>query len=1168
MRLGVFFCAVALLLCSYSYVLAQNTTNKGTEFWTAWMDHVNGVTGAAGSQMSLYITSDANTTGQVEVADGSFSQPFTVTANQVTTIDIPKTAFLGNNDGQLYKGIHITSQRSIAVYAHIYASSVSGATLLLPVNTLGKDYQSINYTQLSNSGVNNPSYSALMVIATEDNTTVEITPAAALISGHPAGTPFTVSLKKGEVYQGLSSTDLTGTRIRSISSANGACKRIAVFSGSSKLYIGSPNITSDNLFQQVYPTASWGKNYLTVPLASRSYDVFRIIASDPTAHITLNGNPVSYSAPYYEFPSQQPNVISSDKPVQVVQYAVTQGNGLGGTRYGEAIGDPEMIYLTPIEQGLDHVTLYSSPYYRILQSYINVVIPTAGVNTFKLDGVLYNQFTAISGQPGYSYAQIPVASGAHNISSTETFNAIAYGFGQAESYGYAAGTDLKNLTQNISLQLPTDNNVYRTGGCSTETYYLRLTLPYQTSSISWDFKDGNPAVAQTDYNFVTEQRNGQTVYIYTYQHELQHPPKGNHTIVATIHNPNNVTECGSDDIMEFDYNITDPNTPDYTVSASCAGLPTVFTDATDQSEATIKSWAWDFGDGQTSTDQNPTHTYTNAGNYTVALTVTNENGCVSSVTHQLHVSKLSKAAFIYAAPGCAGMDIQFTDKSVPGEGSIKTWEWDFGDGQTSTEQNPLHTYLAVQQYNVTLKVTDANGCSNTTPVQSINVHTAPLAQFDIPDVCLQDSYASFVNRSTIADGTDSEMTYAWDFGDSNASLIESRSTQKNPQHKFTATGTYNVTLTAYSKFGCPNTVTHQVTVNGSYPHAAFAVNNEEKLCSSNDVVFQDQSTESPGHITKMVWYFDYGNHPEESETYYYSKGQIPADGVYKHNYGYFTAPTLSKTYKVKLEVYSGESCFDTTRTKTITIYANPTVDIPAVGPVCEEATPFRIATDTKGFTGTETFSGKGVSATGVFDPKAAGVGKTTINYTFKTAVGDCLYATSFDIEVKPTPSVDAGPNQHMLEGLETVVLKATASGNNLTYKWTPATGLNRDDILQPTANPTDDTEYTLTVTSADGCVNKSSTNVHVLKIPEIPNTFTPNNDGVNDLWYIKHLELYPDCTVDIFSRDGEKIFSSVGYGVPWDGRLNGKELPVGVYYYIVNPKSGRSKVSGTITIIR
>jgi gliding motility-associated-like protein len=90
----------------------------------------------------------------------------------------------------------------------------------------------------------------------------------------------------------------------------------------------------------------------------------------------------------------------------------------------------------------------------------------------------------------------------------------------------------------------------------------------------------------------------------------------------------------------------------------------------------------------------------------------------------------------------------------------------------------------------------------------------------------------------------------------------------------------------------------------------------------------------------------------------------------------------------------------------------------------------------------------------------------------------------------------------------------------------------------------------------------------VLKNLNISNTFTPNGDGINDTWKIKYLETYPGNTVNIYNRYGEKVYSSVGYGVPWDGTRNGTNLPAGTYYYIIDPKNSRGVVSGSVTIIR
>lgn len=235
--------------------------------------------------------------------------------------------------------------------------------------------------------------------------------------------------------------------------------------------------------------------------------------------------------------------------------------------------------------------------------------------------------------------------------------------------------------------------------------------------------------------------------------------------------------------------------------------------------------------------------------------------------------------------------------------------------------------------------------------------------------------------------------------------------------------------------------------------------------------------------------------------------------------------------------------------------------------MCQEFPAVQIAEDKHGFDGRGVFSGPGVSSTGSFKPSVAGPGVANINYVFTANTTGCTYTTTIPILVNPSPIVNAGSDVQILDGAQTR-LNGSATGKGLTYQWVPAAGLDNPTVLNPVANPTDDITYTLIATSTDGCSASSIVKVFVLKMPEIPNTFTPNNDGVNDLWYINHLDTYPGCTVEVFNRNGEKLYSSVGYGVPWDGRYKGVDLPVGVYYYIINPKNGRKTMSGYVTIIR
>jgi gliding motility-associated-like protein len=164
--------------------------------------------------------------------------------------------------------------------------------------------------------------------------------------------------------------------------------------------------------------------------------------------------------------------------------------------------------------------------------------------------------------------------------------------------------------------------------------------------------------------------------------------------------------------------------------------------------------------------------------------------------------------------------------------------------------------------------------------------------------------------------------------------------------------------------------------------------------------------------------------------------------------------------------------------------------------------------------------------------------------------------------------VNAGPDKVVLEGGE-IRLAATASGNNLRFLWTPAQFLNGPTTLNPlVVSPNSDMTYRLTVTGLGGCVSTDDVFVKLLKAPVIPNTFTPNEDGINDFWIIQYIESYPNARVQIFNRYGQQVFESRGYDKPWDGNYKGKPLPFGTYYYVIEPGSGRKPYTGYVTIVK
>jgi gliding motility-associated-like protein len=289
--------------------------------------------------------------------------------------------------------------------------------------------------------------------------------------------------------------------------------------------------------------------------------------------------------------------------------------------------------------------------------------------------------------------------------------------------------------------------------------------------------------------------------------------------------------------------------------------------------------------------------------------------------------------------------------------------------------------------------------------------------------------------------------------------------------------------------------------------------------------------------------------------------------VYTHTYPEFGTPA-TRTVTIRYVTYSGANCLSTVN-KTITLLATPSLVFSNVTPVCEDAPSFQVtqAQITNSLPGTGVFSGNGITAGGLFDPAGAGDGQHNITYTF-TGTNGCVNSVSNIIEVNPKPGINAGPDKVVLEGGTVALTPSQNIGMTLTYLWTPATWLNNPTAANPIATPLDDITYTLTVTSDKNCQTTDQVFVKVLKSVIIPNIFSPNGDNVHDRWEIPYLESYPGCTINVYNRYGQLVYQSIGYTKPWDGRVNGKDVPVGTYYYVIDPKNGRTKLSGYVDVIR
>jgi gliding motility-associated-like protein len=164
--------------------------------------------------------------------------------------------------------------------------------------------------------------------------------------------------------------------------------------------------------------------------------------------------------------------------------------------------------------------------------------------------------------------------------------------------------------------------------------------------------------------------------------------------------------------------------------------------------------------------------------------------------------------------------------------------------------------------------------------------------------------------------------------------------------------------------------------------------------------------------------------------------------------------------------------------------------------------------------------------------------------------------------------VNAGPDKAIFEG-DTTTLNGSIIGTPASIDWTPNTNIQNGNTITPVVNPVDNINYTLLAASGLGCpVESDAVFVRVYKKLKIPNIFSPNGDGINDTWVITSLETYPLATVNVFSRSGQKVFEAKSIEKIWDGTYNGKQLPIGTYYYVINLNIGTPPVSGWIVILR
>ncbi|MDX2002113.1 MAG: PKD domain-containing protein [Chitinophagales bacterium] len=482
-----------------------------------------------------------------------------------------------------------------------------------------------------------------------------------------------------------------------------------------------------------------------------------------------------------------------------------------------------------------------------------------------------------------------------------------------------------------------------------------------------------------------------------------------------------------------------------TTTSGCSPLVVNFMDA---STGSPTAWRWDFGNGNTSVQQNAAAAYLSPGQYTVKLVVSNASGADSVVRTQLITVFQDPVANLRASDtiGCFPKSIQFTDLSVPGSAPIVSWIWDFGDGTTSTQQNPNHTYTGSGTYSVVLLIRDANGCTGRISLNNyIRISAQPTAAFTAAPTaaCSAPLTVNFSNTST---GTN--LSYDWSFGDG------STSNAQNPSHTYTSLGAYTVSLTVSAPGGCTNTLTRNNYITLANFNADFSVNRTTG-CVGTNFNFTDLSSPGPSSWT---WNFGDGGS---------STSRNPS-----HSY------STPGTYTVTLTARNGGSCADTeVKTALITVTASPTVNFTAdTTRAC--STPFTVnftntSTSSAGSTYLWTFGDGGTST----DENPTHTYTATGNYTVRLTVtdGGCSQTRTRNnyIQITPPTAQFASSGRRGCIPL-TVAFRdsSTSTYPTVAWEWTFGDGsTSTDQNPTHTYTATGDYDVSLVITNDRGCTD-------------------------------------------------------------------------------------------------
>lgn len=594
----------------------------------------------------------------------------------------------------------------------------------------------------------------------------------------------------------------------------------------------------------------------------------------------------------------------------------------------------------------------------------------------------------------------------------------------------------------------TPNAAFATNNaCDGQTVTLTDQSTIQQGTINqwnWDLGNGTPAVTT---------QNGSYVY----------PDTGTYTVRLIVSNNGQCPDTTTQTVI-----VKENPLAAFTTVEVCEGLPNVFTNNSTTYWGNI-AYNWSFGQGgATSTQQAPTYTYTAPGQYNAQLIITQTNSthtCSDTVTVPVDVFAVPAAAFSTDTYFCLGEVTAFTNQSSVTPTEPLTYNWAFGDNNTSNTTSPNHTYAAIGNYTAQLIVSTANGCADTISAPQ-NIYAIPVAGVT-PDALsgCEPLNVNYTGQSTVAAG--SILSWNWNLGNGNTSAIE------NPVVTYN-NGNYNVSLIVEAgdaNHSCYDTSNFVINVY-AVPVAAFT--SDQYVCLGTNSGFVNQSSVSTNEALNYAWDFGDGGTSNLATPNYTYPG-----------FGTFTA---------QLIVTTNNNCADTA-TAPQNIYAIPTATIAADNTSgCE---PLVVNFDGQGTVGQGNVIsynwtlGNG-SGTTLEDPTVIYLLPNTYNVTLVVESGDafnsCFDTTTTTIVVHPVPVADFSTNNACLgTAIQFNNLSTVASGSVQTFDWDFGDNTGSSALSDPTYLYTQAGSYTvsLNISTDQGCTDSITRTLDIYPPPVI-----------------------------------------------------------------------------------